>query len=258
MKRRLLAFAFAASTLFSCKKADTAPSFEGCLLKEVNDGYKEYRYDKQRRLIERRVNNPLLPTESEVFKLEYDSQGRIVKYARSKPGGEVRDYFTYKYNASGQLAKRNAYSRRDGVMKYQHSFYFDYDAMGRLVQVHSSRETFDYEYLLVNAVRITLTGSPIKTVEAEFDDKANPFYFLSPSLALIIDDFEMANYELLSPNNVLRLTTRDAHGNLVDAYEQCYAKAYAYNANGFPVQATYTFPDGEERVENLFYDCEGR
>lgn len=246
--------------LTACDKKEASPLFEGCLLKETNYGEikHEYLYDKQSRLVEVKRSAPSSPLMTESYKIEYDGKGNPVKYARYSRSGELLNYYTYDYNTSNQLVRRHVFRRwngstYEGPMTHLESHEYEYSPTGQLQRVKYGRQTSEYEYLDGNRVKVITLDYVYPTFEIEFDEKYNPFYQLSPNLAMIIDDFLPSFSEVSTPHNIVKLVLKDAHGNISSIHS--YTKEYEYNSEGLPTK-TYITANGSNRaVEESSYTC---
>ncbi len=259
MKRNLALLCLVLS-LSGCDKKEAPFLFEGCLLKETIYGEikHEYLYDRQGRLVEVKRSAPSSPLMTESYKLEYDGAGNPVKYSRYSRDGGLIDYYTYEYNAAGQLVKRNVFKRwngstYEGPITYLESHEYEYSPVGQLQRVNYGLHTSDYEYLDGNRIKVISPGYVYPAAEIELDAKRNPFYQLSPGLAMIIDDFLPSFPELFTPHNVLKRVLKDSHGNVSGWHS--YTKEYEYNSEGLPIR-TYITAEGINRVaEESSYTC---
>jgi hypothetical protein len=247
-------------SLSACDKKETPPSFEGCLLKETNFGEikHEYLYDRHSRLIEVKRSAPSSPLMTESYKLEYDNKGNPVKYSRYGRTGELFDYYTYEYNATNQLVKRNVFRRwngstYEGPITHLESHEYEYSPTGQLQRVNYGWFTSEYEYLGGNRIKVDALDDLYILAEIELDEKNNPFFQLSPGLAMIIDDFLPSYPEILTPHNVVKRVLKDPHGNVISS--NSYTKEYEYNSEDLPIKTYITAYGSNRAVEESIYTC---
>lgn len=192
--------------------------------------------------------------------LEYNEVGKLVKVYNYTLENILFGYVVYEYNQQGLISRINLFRQLEpgGAIVELGNSRFLYDALNRMVekQLFSTPQDsvfsryFKYYYKANGSIEENeFMWNPAlgnfwlsNTTIREFDNKNNPFQF----------NKDPENLPLLSKNNLTSIKRIVPGGNVAENY----TITYLYNAEGYPVKATY-LDKGQFYKEHYFtYNCQ--
>lgn len=144
--KHLTLFLFAALTLNSCKKSESAPK-EILLSAILQDGKLQYSffYDDQNRLYQYDIYNQAGTTLAQIVSIEYETDDRLKGFTGySMPGNVPIVRVLYEYNDMGQLVGGESYQLQGPTPNTPNlTVDYTYNAAGRLSVIHQRNKDGD-------------------------------------------------------------------------------------------------------------------
>ncbi|MFC5271115.1 hypothetical protein [Adhaeribacter terreus] len=191
---------------------------------------------------------------------EYDNLGRKIK-AERKDGNFIIEYFTFEYNAAGQLEKRTNFYRGSSTspLTLNGWYFYEYDTSNRLIKwsdfasgsPNAPMAFRNYAYPAAN--KITEALYIIKSGTPTWQDSIE--YILDGHKRPLTTGSSLDKMELLTNQNILseKQTYDNGPGTTINIENY----TYQYNADGFPTQVMRSF-NGSPSVlhADYTYNCQ--
>jgi YD repeat-containing protein len=240
-----------------------SPAEANCKILESKTSYgttTTYTYDGNGRLKKVEAIPSDLSQGIDLYELDYDASGRLMKVNTLVPSIRRDEQAFYEYNSAGQAVKMNLHYRNtDGDYVPMYYYVFEYAKVDELRQRRRyyigetedllvQTEDFFYEEGLQTKVQIMnhVEERENRIILLEYDAKNSPDY----------EDrlLKLRGYGYPHKHNITKLTTTNWSGQSFT--EQSYEHAYTYSKEGYPSSNRRTFLSGRNWSYTYTYSCQ--